>query len=211
MKRRVARSRALRSAGRLRAALPPRLRPRRLDRRRARQLPHQSRSRHRPRRGVAEARTSCVQLAAEDRRRPARRPGSGDAVRDAGLADLHRRDSAGRAVSRRPRDDVGGRRVHVPALPRSGVRVRRARARTAISRRSTIVDRYTVAFRLKAPSAAFPINLVDGHRAGGHRRRRPRAGRSAAGRTGSPSSCPTITSRCAASTATSAARRRTPA
>ena len=72
---------------------------------------------------------------------------------------------------------------------------RAARARTAISARSTSVDRYTVTFHLRTPSASFPINLVmgivpagTGAAAGASAgRQRPVSARA--------SSCPTTTSR----------------
>ena len=97
----------------------------------------------------------------------------------------------GRAVSRRPRDDVRDvaftfRRFLDPAF----VSGRKGAYRDLAA--VEIVDRYTVAFRLKAPSASFPINLSwascpAGTGAAAARRR------SAAGRTGSSDSCPTTT------------------
>ena len=94
-------------------------------RRRAGELADEPRSRRWPRRVVAETAPAPLQLAAEDRRRPASRAGPCGAVRTTRLADVRRarfrrgvRFHDGRELT------AGRRRLHVPAVPRSGVRLR---------------------------------------------------------------------------------------
>ena len=79
--------------------------------------------------------------------------------------DVRRAPAPGRAVPQRPRAHVGGRGLHVPELSRSCLPRPVGRVPSA-GQRSTRVDRYTVAFKLKAPLGSFPDQPGDGDRAG---------------------------------------------
>ncbi len=174
---------------------------------RARQLPRQPRPRRRPGRSVAEGRAGRLQLAPQDRPGVARRPGSRDTFRDRGSRELPGRDSPGRQVPRRSRDDVGRRRVHVPALPRSQLRLRPEGRLSGAEIRGR--DR---SLQRDVPPAAAVGVIPDQPGAWASSRpapaRKPDGGRLAAARIASSSSCPTTTSRCRRSTSTTAARRR---
>ena len=61
------------------------------------------------------------------------------------------------ALPRRPRADVGGRRLHVHEHSRSRVRVAAIGAHFATSPSVIAIDRYTVDFMLKQPSGSFLI------------------------------------------------------
>ncbi len=178
----------------------PRVQRRRAARRPSRSAlansPDQSRSGRRPRRGVAADTPTGLQLAAR-RSTPTLQscrtwPSRFETDR---LHDLHRGDPARRAVPRRPGDDGRGRGLHVPAVSRSGVRVR-PKGRLSRPRAVDVVDRvHGRRSGCETPSAAFPVNLRTWASSRGRRAPRRARRRSAAARTGSPSSCPTTTSR----------------
>ena len=131
----------------------------------------QPRSGRRPRRGVAEDPPAALQLAAEDRRRrcascptwpcdsrpPTRRPTSPQIPPGVQFHDGRELTSADVVYT--------FRRFLDPAF----VSGRKGAYRDLAA--VDVVDRYTVAFRLKPPSASFPINLVMGIVPDGHRRR----------------------------------------
>ena len=65
-----------------------------------------------------------------------------------------------RAVSRRPRAHLEGRRLHVRQLSRSGFRVTAEKGAYRMLGSVTALDDYTVVFKLKEPFGSFPIQLV---------------------------------------------------
>ncbi len=134
-----------------------------VTRRRRHERSQQPRPAHRHRRCVGRSFAADLQQP-DDARRPAARssPISPSGSEQPRSADLRRHAPPRRAVSRRPRADLGRRRLHVHEPARSDVHcaAQGRRIACALEARSTCGDRYTVVFTLKEPFGSFPINLV---------------------------------------------------
>ena len=84
------------------------------------------------------------------------RAAAGAAARQPRSAHLRRAPAARRAVPRRARADVEGRRLHLRRRSSTRRTSRRSRARSACWQSVRALDDYTVEFTLKEPFAAFP-------------------------------------------------------